>query len=321
MTETKTKTKQYIEPLSWAFRVGLSGKVRTVRWYESDGFTIEGVTDKEAKGLLVLLMRVDEQHELRNEPGEREVEADGQESGERTVLKPARREAPASPPLVFDGDGPPRGDPIAIAIERGTAGAPISVNSVSQMDAALADLRAKSEAVGGNSRDDEPEDGGQDDDDDRTFWAVGDAYGLGDDDSVVKVTEHGDGGCLLVLASGVRVKLDSSGNEVGRVEGEPLKEVAEPDPEPSADDLGDQDDGTEVDAAGIADVARAVDSVTDEVLGSLKIRTLVNHFLDAGLERADVLEACVSLAGKAKCLQRKKDPRTSVETCLAGMGL
>jgi hypothetical protein len=91
---------------------------------------------------------------------------------------------------------------------------------------------------------------------------------------IVSVKDHSDGGRLLVLESGVRVKLDRAGTEIVRSDAG-LPDVSDI---PTA-------------AAGMA--------VPDEVLQSRMTRDVVQYLIDSGVtEKEAIVAACVGLKDK-----------------------
>lgn len=349
--------KPQMEPVSWSYRVTVFGERRLVSWDETTGLTVGGFNSAQAMALVKML--VGGLPAAAPPPSDRPSAAPDETppiKPARRVMKPAplvKEQSPAQPrgaapevlsgllgnplgsspdhsaqenvndsadveqdhapdpsghpnhaqndepelPLVFETPTPdPSTDSIAKTIVEGDPSV-VPPENVAAIDTAIAEAEAK---VSGNGKTWHPPEPGH-------------AWG---DVEIHKVVPHNDGGCLLVLVNGDRVKVNAEGTETARLEGEPPEDATAP-----AEDEKPKDAETEVSAIEAAQENEASDvqAVPQEILDSPKIRLLVNFFLDQGLDRADAMEACMAVKDKARSLKRKKDPRASIETCLAGM--
>lgn len=127
----------------------------------------------------------------------------------------------------------------------------------------------------------------------------GDKFGGVD---VVAVKDHSDGGRLLVLSDGVRVKLDATGKEVVRSD----------EPEPDVSDVPTADE-------------RTTYPVSESLLSTLMTRDVLQHLLDHGVtDKERIIAECVKLKDRgAKAFAASKDEvavRRRVTSTLTVMG-
>lgn len=344
--------KPQMEPVSWSYRVVLLGEKRLVSWNEDTGVTVGGFNSAQAMALLKMLSAdmpappppserptatPDETPPIRpasrvvrpaplvretppTRPGSasperlagllgnplgssadhpaqekmndsEDVEPD--RAGDQNLDLDSAQSDEGSLPLVFGAVGPDlSSDPIGKAIADGD---PMDVDpeAVAAIDEKIAEVEAKAGANGAK-------------------WTLPEPGSKWKDVAIRKVVDHGDGGCLLVLENGDRVRVGPEGEEMIRLEGEPLT----PDEAPK---------NAEAEVAAIENAqeneGEGVQEVPSEILDSPKIRLLVNYFIDQGLDRNATVAKCMDLKDSARSLKRKKDPRASIETCLAGMSL
>ena len=118
---------------------------------------------------------------------------------------------------------------------------------------------------------------------------------------IVSTKDHGDGGRLLVLADGWRIKLDKKGKVAAKIEGMP--------PEPAPEDTK---SGEELEAEAQVEDDDKFDDLTmppKELMETTSARNLIKWIHDNGVtDPEDIVQRCIELkAAGAVALQQCKD--------------
>jgi len=140
--------------------------------------------------------------------------------------------------------------------------------------------------------------------------AVGDKH---EGVEIVKVTDHGDGGRLLIREDGWRIKINAKGKEVTRVEGLP--------------DVSDVKTAADLQSESAAGNGEAKElSPPDEVLRTRMTRDVLQWLIEQGVSEKDaIVKACVGLKDKGalafEASKNEEAVRRRVTSTLTVMGL